>query len=98
MESRKAGQDYWFDHIAQWRTSELTRTAYCTRHGLKFYTFAYWIKRHNAQGKPLRLVLAKIVEPATPQGLLLQGPQGWTLSVPASVSGTWLAGLLKALS
>ena len=44
MESRKAGQDYWFDHIAQWRTSELTRTAYCTRHGLKFYTFAYWIK------------------------------------------------------
>ena len=33
---------YWEKHIKAWRTSGLSRNAYCQREGLKPTTFDYW--------------------------------------------------------
>ena len=39
----------WFAHIAAWRVSGQTRSAYCLQQGLKVYTFGYWVEQQRDQ-------------------------------------------------
>ncbi len=91
--------DAWADHIAAWRLSNLTRTAYCRQHGLKVHAFLYRLNQQGATAGPLTLVPASTgVQPVAPTGLTLHGPQGWSLSMPGDVSAAWLGQLLGALA
>lgn len=36
---------FWREHIRSWRTSGLSRTAYCQDHGLKLRSFHAWVTR-----------------------------------------------------
>ena len=42
MAKDEAKWAYWEKHIKAWRTSGLSRNAYCQREGLKPTTFDYW--------------------------------------------------------
>ena len=42
MAKDEAKWAYWGKHIKAWRTSGLSRNAYCQREGLKPTTFDYW--------------------------------------------------------
>jgi hypothetical protein len=33
------------NHVTEWRSSGLTRHAYCSQHGIKINSLIYWIKR-----------------------------------------------------
>lgn len=42
---------FWREHIAKWRTSDLSQSAYCREAGVSDRTFGYW-KRRLAQDQP----------------------------------------------
>lgn len=81
---------YWEKHIKAWRTSGLSRNAYCQREGLKPTTFDYWrplitpgdagIKamKQPSGGKDMTLVPVAIIAAGDPaaQGHPIRPPRG----------------------
>jgi hypothetical protein len=92
-------RDEWSEHTAKWRTSGLTRIAYCQQYGLQLNSFIYQInRRQDGQSKELTLVPVK-VRAAPPGGdVVLRGPRGWSLTMASDVSTAWLGELLERLS
>jgi len=100
MQSLQTKRKYWHHHVRAWRESGLSRAAYCTLHGLKLHALVYWIRRERAQTGSLTLVPA-VLSPApnvSGDDLVLRGPCGWQLHVPADVSPGWLAELMGRLA
>lgn len=40
-------QSNYFDLIARWQESGLTRKAFCAQHGVKLATFQYWVGKYR---------------------------------------------------
>jgi hypothetical protein len=96
-----ASHDEWSEHIVMWRTSKLTRAAYCQQHDLKLNTFIYQNnRRQQVQTKSLTLVPMTISAAPLPASgdLVLRGPNGWSLAMASDVSTAWLGELLGRLS
>ena len=94
----------WHDHVEQWRTSGLTRSAYCQKQGISIHALGYWIVRHRSQpssGEPLTLVPAKVITDKAgnelPTELVLHCPNGSQLRLPATTPAAWLGTLLSHL-
>jgi hypothetical protein len=94
MDAKHTKQTHWNEHILAWRASGLSQVAYCTRHGLKLTTFAYWLGKARRQATALTLVPLQL-GPAV-NGPVLSGA-GWRLELPGEVSPAWLAELLRRL-
>ena len=94
----------WHDHVEQWRTSGLTRSAYCQKQGIRIHALGYWIVRHRSpptSGEPLTLVPTKVITDKAanerPTELVLYCPNGSQLHLPASTPAAWLGALLSHL-
>jgi transposase-like protein len=104
MRASQLSRSQWLSHIEQWRLSGLSREAYCRQHDLKSHTLTYWINKYKVPEEKstasLTLVPAKLSTPTSPaaNGLLLRCPNGSTLSLPVTVSPTWLAQVLRQLT
>lgn len=104
MSANPISKEQWLSHVAQWRASGITRSAYCEQHGLKLHSFIYWIKRVREQADgdvKLTLVQGKVamVSPHQAPGMLvLECPNGSKLHLPSSTCASWLGALLGALS
>ena len=73
----------WKSHLAAWRDSGLSQSAYCRRHGLSLPCFGYWRSKLHAAWSPpalsenalLPIVVAEVamsddrIEVALPNGL-----------------------------
>ncbi len=44
-------QDYWQNHIKQWKRSGLSQVLYCRKHKISKNTLGYWIKK-QIKGTP----------------------------------------------
>ena len=105
MSANPISKEQWLAHVAQWRASGITRSAYCEQHGLKLHSLIYWNKRVREQADggdaKLTLVKAKVakVTPHQATGMLvLECRNGSKLHLPSSTSASWLGALLGALS
>ena len=103
MSTKKRAQTEWYNHVAQWRKSGLTRTAYCEQHDLKLHALMYWIKRCDAKSEAngaLTLVPARMTSALSQSelALILECPNGSKLHLPISTSAIWLGALLGQLS
>lgn len=97
MGDRQLRRAFWLGHVGTWRSSGLTRTAYCVRHDLKLATFAYWVGREKkAEALPAWVPVA-VAEAAQGGTLVLCSPGGWRLEVPMGASPDWGASLLARL-
>ncbi len=104
IQSNKLNASQWLRHVEQWRTSGLTRSAYCQQHGLTVHAFGYWIKRHrtdaSADSQALTLVPVKAMNQhgaLLPSDLILHCPNGSKLHLPSTTPAAWLGALLKEL-
>jgi hypothetical protein len=101
MQTHQTSRQEWHAHVVRWRTSGLSRSAYCEQHGLKLHCLVYWIKRcppESAISPALTLVRASVVSiAATPMPLVLECPNGSRLQLPANTSPEWLGALLRGL-
>lgn len=110
MAKDEAKWAYWEKHIKAWRTSGLSRNAYCRREGLKPTTFDYWrplIVANDADintvqqavsGNDITLVPVAVA-PGRPAGqpLKLKSPSGWEMQLPSNVNTHWLIDVLRQL-
>jgi hypothetical protein len=101
---------YWEKQIKDWRSSGLSRNAYCKREGLKPTTFDYWrplIVSDHAEakavtppvsGNDITLVpVALAFGHPVGQPLKLKSPSGWEMNLPASIEPNWLIAILRQL-
>ena len=88
-------------HVEAWRQSGLSRSAYCRQHGLNKTTFARWVRGQAptaARGVPGLIPLSVQEEEASSNaGPVVRLAGGARLELPAAVSPTWLAELLRCL-
>jgi hypothetical protein len=94
---------HWKTHIAAWQGSGLSQAAYCRQHQLTYTTFSARLCEFRAQAKSLSLeqpVLLPIhvqPPPLPKAGIILHHGKNHRLELPASVSASWLAELMRCL-
>jgi hypothetical protein len=106
----QAKRAYWSKHVAAWRASGLSVSAFCRREGLKPSSFDYWrvqkglvselsTQQVGAKRKAITLVAAQRLDaaPAEAAPIKLSNGLGWELSLPSSIEPKWLVALLRAL-
>jgi hypothetical protein len=54
--SHQSKQEYWNQHIEDWKESSLTQTQYCQEQELKLPTFQYWKSKQNRMNLSTRLL------------------------------------------
>ena len=105
MGKREVLARHWLGHVGRWRTSGLSRSAYCAREDLSVSAFGYWVSKANHRGReteaePLTLVAGRAQWLGTPEnlgggGLSLRTPAGWQLSFAQCPPASWLRELLE---
>ena len=92
-------------HIAQWRTSGLSRAAYCRQHGLVYHTTRRWSRLLDAEApRPENAGFIEVLRPPaviTPPpacGMAtVSWPTGATLTIPTGVDPQWIGRLIAAV-
>ena len=94
----------WLAHVEQWRDSGMSKSAYCTAHGLNFSSFRYWLRKsrsvpaHVSVSPPATVPLSFTLAPApkAPSIGLLVGNR-YALDIPADFDEVTLTRLLSVL-
>jgi len=95
--------EHWLTHITAWQSSGLSQAAYCRQHQIPSATFSARLCEFRAQVKsplpaPPVLLPIQVQSPVLPKGgITLHHGKGHRLELPASVSASWLAELLRCL-
>jgi len=94
--------EHWINHITAWQNSGLSQVDYCRQHQLVKGTFSARLCEFRAQAtRPVAkapvLLPIQVQPPALPQGGIILHHKGHRLELPANVSTSWLAELLRCL-
>jgi hypothetical protein len=92
--SKQANVVLWEERIASWRSSGLSRRAWCLRHGVSVQTFGYWCRRLSSREAMLPVVVPSEDETAVVEVSLGNGVR---LRLPSTMSGEALSRWLQAL-
>lgn len=93
----KAREELWKERIGQWRESGLSQRAFALREGYPVRQVGYWVRRLTGDQAAAVMVPVAIKQAPAAPALMLRGPQGWTIEVPAATPASWLADLLRNL-
>ena len=89
----------WRQHIEAWQRSGLSQAEYCARQQINVRTFTARLSDYRklpAAGSAA-LIPVKIEPPAT-VAIVFTHAQGHRLQLPASVSASWVAELMRCLA
>jgi hypothetical protein len=94
--------DHWLNHITAWQSSGLSQAAYCRQYQLTYATFSARLCEFRAQAKsslpaPPVLLPIQVLPPALSKAVIILKHGKHQLELPASVSTSWLAELLRCL-
>ncbi len=100
--AKRHGFEFWRAHLEAWHQSDLTQTAYCTKHELSERAFSSW--RRKAKGvvavtgvRPSLTLVAAQIGVLAPGGVVrLHSPGGWRIELPTE-NTSWLTDLLRQL-
>lgn len=93
-------------HVARWRTSGMSRAAYCREHGLPYQPFLTWTKRSaiattslaTASGFiEMRRPSSAMAERGPSGGVTLGLPCGLTLRADQGTDANWIGQLVAAV-
>ena len=92
----------WIDHIERWQNSDLEQSVYCQRENIKCNTFtarlSEYRKAQQMTTPGLIPVQVKITQPiAVSESLVFTHRNGHRLTLPVTVSASWLAEFLQCL-
>lgn len=96
--ANQSKEEIWKERIAHWRESGLSQRAYALQHGHPVRQVGYWVRRISAAPSPAATLVPVVIKPApAAPTLLLRGPQGWSVEIPAGTPAAWLGDLLRSL-
>jgi hypothetical protein len=100
----------WIAHIEQWQSSGLDQSAYCQQANIKFSTFSARLSDFRKAQSTITPTLIPVQIKDAPKSstsieatpnyvstILLQHRCGHQLTLPSSISATWVAELLTCL-
>lgn len=94
------GFSFWKTHISTWKSSGLSKEAYCEREGLSLECFKYQYGRSQGKQKKsgFHFIEAKVTKRAAEaiSGLKIQLPNGVVISIEAEVNSTLLQMILSS--
>lgn len=93
----QAREQLWKERINQWRESGQSQRAFALQNGYPVRQVGYWVRRLSSDAPAAELVPVVVKQVAVAPVLLLRGPQGWSIEVPAGTPISWLADLLRSL-
>lgn len=82
MQTQQTSRQEWHVHVARWRTSGLSRSAYCEQHGLKLHFLVYWIKR-----SPPQSTISPPLTPITISNMLAAAAKPWCIKIQSLNDG-----------
>jgi hypothetical protein len=89
----------WREHIVAWQRSGLSQAEYCAEQQINVRTFTARLSdyRKLPEANPATLIPVQ-VESSAAGVIVFTHAQGHRLELPASISATWLAELLRCLA
>lgn len=91
-------EQLWMERIAQWRESGLSQRAFAQQHGYPIRQVGYWVRRLGRSDLAAPGLLPVVIkQEASAPALILRGPHGWSIEIPAGASAAWIANLLRGL-
>lgn len=92
----------WWQHIEGWRSSGLTRQAYCRANQLSYSRFGYWLRRFRARANSvgdvsLVPVCISTSSMGTPSSTFLQLAM-CRIEIPVHTDTAYVRSLVEALS
>ncbi len=89
----------WRQHIEAWQRSGLSQAEYCAEQQINVRTFAARLSDYRKLPKADSVALIPVqVEPSAAAVIVLTHARGHRLELPASISASWVAELLRCLA
>ena len=89
----------WRQHIEAWQRSGLSQAEYCAEQQINVRTFTARLSDYRKLPKADSVALIPVqVEPSSAAVIVLTDVQGHRLELPASISASWVAELLRCLA
>lgn len=89
----------WRQHIEAWQRSGLSQAEYCAEQQLNVRTFTVRLSDYRKSPKLDSTALIPVqIKPAVTEAIVFTHAQGHRLELPASVSASWVAELLRCLA
>lgn len=89
----------WLQHIEAWQHSGLSQAEYCAQQQINIRTFAARLSDHRKLPAAGSTALIPVqIEPPATAAIVFNHVQGHRLDLPASVSASWVAELLRCLA
>ena len=89
----------WCEHIEAWQRSGLSQAEYCAEQQINVRTFTARLSDYRKLPKADSVALIPVqVEPSSAAVIVLTDVQGHRLELPASISASWVAELLRCLA
>ena len=89
----------WRQHIEAWQSSGLSQAEYCAEQPINVRTFAARLSDYRKLPKSdLAALIPVHIEPSATATIVFTHAQGHRLELPASVSASWVAELLRCLA
>ena len=105
-QTRATKRSRWLAVVDDYRKSGLSVTAFSQQRRINLHTLRYWLQKNPATPEPRpsslfvearrEVFLYQRISPS--ESIVLVLASGVRLEIPSSVSGGWVAGLLKELS
>ena len=105
-QTRAIKRSRWLAVVDDYRKSGLSVTAFSQQRRINLHTLRYWLQKSpgTPELRPSSLFVEARREPlsetkiSSADSIVLVMASGVRLEIPSSVSGSWVAGLLKELS
>lgn len=91
----------WCQHIEAWQSSGLSQAEYCPQQQINVRTFTARLSDYRklpAAGSTTLALTPVHIEPSAAAAIVFTHAQGHCLELPASVSASWVAELLRCLA
>jgi hypothetical protein len=89
----------WLQHIEAWQRSGLLQAEYCAEQQLNARTFTARLSDYRKLPQLDSTALVPVqIKPAAAEAIVFTHAQGHRLELPASVSASWAAELLRCLA
>lgn len=92
-------KQFWYEHIRQWESSELSQQTYCKQSGINHGTFSYWRSQYLLeQGKSKQASFCPVkIKESESASVKIKLASGTMVSIPLPVSLLEVAKLIRFL-
>ncbi|KQV59512.1 MULTISPECIES: hypothetical protein [unclassified Duganella] len=87
----------WRERVARWHKSGMSQRAFALAEGYPVRQVGYWVRRLSIEAPKASVMPVVVKQAPVAPALLVRGPQGWSIELPAGTPAGWVAELMRSL-